>query len=276
MEKKVIFLDIDGTLTEAGSNIPPQSALEAIRKARENGHRVFLCSGRNYDMLSPLLKYGFDGVIASSGGYILVGEKVIFDRPMTEGQKIRAMDVFERNGVFLTIECVDGSYTDERFKTFLEEHKDQKGNSELLRWRRQIEEELNIRPLAEYRGDPVYKMVLMSPDMKCLEEPMGLLGDEFSFCIQDKGEGGIINGELVSKAFDKGKGVERVCRYLNVPLSDTVAFGDSMNDLEMIETAALGICMANGSDTLKEIADEVCPAVDQDGLARAFRKHALC
>ena len=64
MGKKLIFLDIDGTLTEPGKNVPPDSALEAIRRAQANGHKAVLCSGRNYGMLSPLLKYGFDGVIS--------------------------------------------------------------------------------------------------------------------------------------------------------------------------------------------------------------------
>ena len=53
MNKKLIFLDIDGTLTLPGSNEPPRSALEAIRAARAAGPKVFLCSGRNLDMLSP-------------------------------------------------------------------------------------------------------------------------------------------------------------------------------------------------------------------------------
>ena len=66
MEKKVIFLDIDGTLTMPGRNEPPESAIWAIRQAREEGHYVFLCTGRNYEMLRPLLRYDFDGVVASS------------------------------------------------------------------------------------------------------------------------------------------------------------------------------------------------------------------
>ncbi len=73
MERKLIFLDIDGTLTEPGKNVPPQSALEAIRRAQKKGHLVFLCTGRNYDMMKPLLAYDFDGFIASSGAYIRCG-----------------------------------------------------------------------------------------------------------------------------------------------------------------------------------------------------------
>lgn len=55
----------------------------------------------------------------------------------------------------------------------------------------------------------------------------------------------------MNRKFHKGKGVERVCEYLQIPVEDTVAFGDSMNDLEMMETAGLSICMANGSEPLK-------------------------
>ena len=53
MNRKIIFLDIDGTLTEPGSNEPPKSAVWAINQARKEGHYVFLCTGRNYGMLSP-------------------------------------------------------------------------------------------------------------------------------------------------------------------------------------------------------------------------------
>jgi len=80
---KLIFLDIDGTLVPAGTNAPPKSAERAIRLAQERGHRVFLCSGRNLGMLRPLLRYRFDGYVASSGGYVVLGEELLFDHPMS-------------------------------------------------------------------------------------------------------------------------------------------------------------------------------------------------
>lgn len=272
MKRKIVFLDIDGTLTEPGSNEPPESAIEAVRKAREEGHYVFLCTGRNYDMLMPLLKYGFDGVVASSGGYIRCGEETIYDCPMTEEQKRRAMDVLEKNGVFRTLECLDGSYTDEGFKDFLKSHSGN-GNSELLRWREQIEKDLNIRPMGEYKGQPAYKIVVMSRSEEQLEEPRKALSDDFSFCIQGKDRQGFINGEVLNKKFDKGKGIERVCAYLGIPAEDSIAVGDSMNDREMLEAAGLGICMENGCRELKELADEICPSVNEDGIWKVFSAH---
>ena len=147
MEQKLIFLDIDGTLTEPGKNIPPRSAVEAVRQARGKGHKVVLCSGRNYGMLFPVLEFGFDGLIASAGGYIEYNGQVVYDCPMTPEQQTTVLDVFKENGIYRTIGGRNHSYTDEGFKEFLAENIQSKANSELLRWRRQIEESLNIRPM---------------------------------------------------------------------------------------------------------------------------------
>ena len=70
MNQKIIFLDIDGTLTSPGSNVPPESAMKAVRMAQAKGHRVFLCTGRNPAMLAPVLALGFEGAVAGAGGYV--------------------------------------------------------------------------------------------------------------------------------------------------------------------------------------------------------------
>lgn len=272
MNKKIIFLDIDGTLTEPGCNEPPQSALQAIKKTQEKGNLVFLCTGRNYDMLSPLLQYGFDGVIASSGAYIRCGREVIYDCPMTEEEQRQALEILRKNGVFRTVECVDGSYTDEGFKEFLEKNANENSNSELLRWRRQIEESLNIRPMAEYAGQPVYKVVMMMQNEEQLAEPKMVLGEKFDFCIQEHDKYGFINGELIKKEYNKGTALRRVCEHYGIPVEDSLAYGDSMNDLEMMEAAGISVCMENGSGKLKKLADDVCPSVKEDGIYHSFRK----
>ena len=111
--------------------------------------------------------------------------------------------------------------------------------------------------------------------MEALAGPQEALREEFDFCIHGEDAYGFINGEIINRQFDKGKAVEKVCAHLGIPMVDAIAFGDSMNDRQMLETAGLGICMANGSEQLKELADEICPAVWEDGIRAAFEKYCL-
>ncbi len=275
MDQKLIFLDIDGTLTEPGKNAPPPSAADAVRRAREKGHKVVLCSGRNYGMLFPVLQFGFDGLIASAGGYIEYGGHIVYDCPMTRAQQDRVLKVLQENGVYYIIETRNHSYSDESFNEFLKNCIRSDANSELLRWQKHIESDQFTRPMTEYHLEPIYKAVFMSPGMDRLQNPIQCLQDEFHFCIQDENAHSIINGDLINKAFDKGTAVQRLCGHLDIAQKDTIAFGDSMNDLEMLQTAALGICMENGSMELKRLADEICSPFNEDGLYKSFEKLKL-
>ena len=270
MNRKLIFLDIDGTLTPAGSNVPPESALNAIRKAQANGHRVFLCTGRNPAMLAPVLAYGFEGAVASAGGYIFAGDQVLFDCPMTKEQLETGMRLMKENGVFRTIEARDATWGDEDLGDFLAQAGE--GNSELVRWRKALAEELNILPMKSYDGRPIYKIVFMCTDASQLEPVRQALEQDFNFVVQDVAAHHCLNGELINRRFDKGRGVRIVAEAFHTDIADTIGFGDSMNDLEMIETVGYSVCMENGSPLLKEKSSLVCPAVDQDGLAWAFEK----
>ena len=273
MQKKLIFLDIDGTLTPAGSNVPPESAMEAIRRAQAKGHLVFLCTGRNPAMLAPVLALGFDGAVAGAGGYVFAGDEVLFDCPMTQEQFDLGMKLLKENGVFRTIEAKDATWGDEDLGDFLAQAGE--GNSELVRWRKALAEQLNILPMSAYDGRPVYKIVFMCKTMEQLAPARAALEKDYNFVVQDVAAHQCLNGELINRKFDKGRGVRIVAERFGIPIEDTYGFGDSMNDLEMIETVGYSICMDNGSPALKEKSDLVCPAVEKDGLAWAFEKLGL-
>ena len=266
MQKKLIFLDIDGTLTPAGSNVPPASAMEAIRKAQAKGHRVFLCTGRNPAMLAPVLALGFEGAVSCAGGHVFAGDKVLYDCPMTREQFETGMRLLKEQGVFRTIEARRATWGDEDLGEFLARAGE--GNSELVRWRKALAEQLNILPMSQYDGSPIYKIVFMCKTMAALEK-------DFNFVVQDVAAHRCLNGELINRKFDKGRGVKIVAEAFGIGIKDTIGFGDSMNDLEMIETVGYSVCMDNGSAALKEKSDLVCPAVEQDGLAWACEKLGL-
>ena len=105
------------------------------------------------------------------------------------------------------------------------------------------------------------------------------MGDKYNFVMQEVKVGSsdskCINGEIINKEFNKGLGVEIICKRFAAPVDDTIGFGDSMNDLEMIQTVGYSVCMANGSETLQKLSDMVCPSVSDDGLAKAFAELKL-
>ena len=274
-QQKIVFLDIDGTLVTMGHMDPPDSAVEAMRRARENGHLLYLCTGRNLAMLSPMLRYEFDGVVASAGGFIRCGDQVIYDCPMEKKLLENTLGALRSHGISCCLECADAAYADGELQRMMERHLSEKASSELLRWREAFEKDMNIRPMEEYQGQPVYKITVTCESKEQMDRAYQEFEQDFELCIQDLEGSGFVNGELVNRRFHKGKAVERVCAYLGIPLEDSMAFGDSMNDLEMIQTAGIGFGMADGNEKVKAAAAEICPPAEEDGIYRMFEKYGL-
>ena len=277
MKQKLIFLDIDGTLLPPGEMTVPASAVEAIRQARANGHKVFLCTGRNLRMTKPLLAYGFDGFVCSAGGYVGCDGKILVDLPMEPAQVEGLREVLGRAGAECTLEARDDTYGGirmiERF-AHLFPRKPGQLNSEAERWCKTMEYGMTIRPIEEYHGEPVYKVVFIAPNEACLAEAKQLYEDQFIFCESRLGDNpsAIVNGELINRKFNKGTGIKAICDELGCSLADTIGFGDSDNDLTVNEVAGIGIAMGNGEQCAKDAADWVADAVDASGLAHAFER----
>ena len=149
------------------------------------------------------------------------------------------------------------------------------GPEEIFRWREAFEKDMNLRPMEEYQGQPVYKITVACESKEDMDLAYQEFRQDFELCIQDLGGDGFVNGELVNRCFHKGKAVERVCTYLGIPVEDSMAFGDSMNDLEMIQTVGIGFCMADGNEKVKAAAAEICPPAAEDGIYRMFEKYGL-
>ena len=272
---RAIFLDIDGTLTQPGHSAPPVSAVVAIESARRLGRRVFLCTGRCEAMLKPLLQCAdFDGYVASSGGLVVVGSRDVFDCPMTPQEQAHVLTALSDNGVFRTVQTRRGAYCDEGFRDFLRARDVQNGSSELLRWREAIEQRLQMQPMRDYSGEPVYSVVCMSPTRAQLERAMAECS-EFDFVLMDDRQHDIVNAETANRRYDKGSGVKQVCAALGINPADSICFGDSLNDLPMFAAAGFSVCMGNGGEAAKQSADAVCQSVEADGLAKAFADFGL-
>ena len=128
----------------------------------------------------------------------------------------------------------------------------------------------HLTPSRSTTANPVYKIVFIAPNEECLTEVKRQYESQFVFCESRLGDegGGIVNGELINRKFDKGTGIKAICDELGCSLADTIGFGDSDNDLQMTDVVGISVCMANGSDNLKKLCDRICPAVTEDGVAR--------
>ena len=92
--------------------------------------------------------------------------------------------------------------------------------------------------------------------------------------IRDEG-GGIVNGELINRKFDKGTGIKAICCFLGCSLADTIGFGDSDNDLTMLRAAGLGIAMGNAAQNIRLTADAVTASNAECGVAQAIETYIL-
>ena len=111
MDHRLIFLDIDGTLLPPGDMLIPESTLAALDCAKANGHKLFLCTGRNHRMTEPLLRHDcFAGAVCSAGGYVLCDGKTLVDIPMEPQQAEGVRAALERNGVECTLEARDATF----------------------------------------------------------------------------------------------------------------------------------------------------------------------
>ena len=274
MKQKLIFLDIDGTLLPPGEMLIPQSTVEALHKAHANGHKLFLCTGRNLRMTQPLLDYGFDGAVCSAGGYVFCGDKVLVDLPMEPQLAQGVRSAMERHGVECTLEARDATYGSlKMIERWSFTHRDAGPlNSEAARWRKAMQDGMSLTPLSRYDGQPIYKIVYIAEHLHDLDEAKRLYQDQFVFCESnlDTMDDGMVNGELINRKFDKGTGIRAICRHLGHPKEDTIGFGDSDNDLQMTQAAGISVCMGNGSERLKQLCDRIAPTVYEDGLAREF------
>ena len=276
MNRKLIFLDIDGTLLPPGDMLIPDSTLQALRAARANGHKLFLCTGRNLHMTAPLLEYGcFDGAICSAGGYVLCDGQVLVDLPMEPEQCSGLSAVLLQHGVDYTLESRDDTFAGPKMTArwkFTADAPDKPLNSEAARWRKAMQDGMRLTPLDRYDGQPIYKIVYIAEHLRDLDEAKQLYQDQFVFCESnlDTMDDGMVNGELINRKFDKGTGIRAICRHLGHPQEDTIGFGDSDNDLQMTQAAGISVCMGNGSERLKQLCDRIAPTVYEDGLAREF------
>ena len=270
MEKKAIFLDVDGTLVANHGKMTEQ-VKKAITLARNRGHKVFICTGRNkIGIRNELEEVNFDGFIASAGSYIEVADEVVhsryYDRKLIE----KACDVFNRNNIVYNYECTDITYMSPKMmEFFVGGNNEEATNSEMERLKAEQSDKFNVRDMNEYDGRGIHKISFIAMKQEDFDHAFKELKENFNFVVHDMFGSKNINGEIMSKLDNKGTGIKRIVDYLNIDMEDTIGFGDSMNDYEIVTTAGTGVAMGNAHPQLKAAADYVTDDIAEDGVYKA-------
>jgi Cof subfamily protein (haloacid dehalogenase superfamily) len=293
LNRKIIFLDIDGTLSIENS-VPP-SARRAVSAARKNGHLVYLCTGRARLQISPaIVRIGFDGIASSGGTYIESfhdtdapqaqaaikgGGKVLFEA-VIEQEALRSLSAyFDRHGAAYMFELTDRLIAGPYLKPYLAEFYAGRPltfrhlRERLFLWQAVFKKcewgNVNLD-----RGD-VRKVTFWDSGGITFEDVERELSDCFDLARLSIPVDGMRGGEIGPPGVHKGSALEKVAAYHGFERADTIAFGDSDNDSPMIRCAGLGVAMGNAEPSLKAEAGDVTDSVENDGLAKAFKKYGL-
>ncbi len=275
---KILFIDVDGTLTDYENRIPA-SAVEAIRAARANGHKVYLCTGRSRaEIYDDIWSIGLDGLIGGNGAYVEDNGTVVSHKLITLDQCKRAVDWLHARGLEFYLESNSGLYASEKFEA--------RGDSAVKKYaaykQKDHADDFTVQKLfpemifglsgAELYRDDLNKISFILDSYDDYLEAKKIFGDELKVGTWGgKGDRALF-GDFGVKDLSKAKGIAELLEYLKADQADTIAFGDSKWDITMFECCAVSVAMGDGEDAAKEAATFVTDAVDDDGLFNAFKK----
>ncbi|MBK8462186.1 MAG: HAD family hydrolase [Nigerium sp.] len=273
---RVVFVDVDGTLVDHDGRVP-DSAKHAIHAARANGHLVFMCTGRSRPELWPeVTDIGFDGLIAGAGAFAAVGDLELVHRHFDPAQVERVADFFGRHGFDYFFEGAYGLFgthgVRDRVETMLRAAVADAARFANLR--RGFFAYMDLIQVDPRPGRPVSKLLFLLEEGVTFEDVRAEFGD-FHVIPSSVPTFGTLCGEMQLPGVHKASGIDAVLAHLGIPRERTIALGDSDNDLEMLRHAGIGIAMGNARPHVKDAADEVTAAVDEDGVHQALARHGL-
>lgn len=268
---KILFFDIDGTLAHPGQS-PSPATISAIRQARSNGHKAFLSTGRTMDSIpGPVAEIGFDGGIFSSGAVVMCGDQLIAQHFMPDDLVQKILSTLVREGALFSLETAEGRFNRENGADLLSQIDPSGVRSEMMQLAHDVLLDTTAIPYSKYNGQPVYKIAYYSvhhslPDLLCSE-----LGELVKVVPFNNIPGfPLAMGEISDPSITKGRALQEICDHLIVPIAATIAFGDSMNDAEILSVAGMGVAMGNADPVLKEQADMICDRCENDGIAKTL------
>ena len=253
---KIIFFDIDGTLIDMGAGRMSQRTLEALRRLREKGILLCIATGRSPVSLPHFQGAEFDAFLTFNGSYCYSGERTIFSNPIpAEDVKtiIRNAAAIGRPVSLATRTRLAANGADDDLTQYY------------------AFAHLSVEIPSDF--DAVSHQEVYQVMLGCTEaEYPALMVDVHGAKITAWWDRAV---DIIPANGGKGVAVEKILEYYHLDRSQAMAFGDGNNDIEMLCAVGTGVAMANASNRLKEVADDHCGHVAEDGVYHYCIEHGL-
>ncbi|MGL5259372.1 MAG: HAD family hydrolase [Lachnospiraceae bacterium] len=260
---KLLFFDIDGTLLPHRQKFIPDSALCAIKKAKEAGHKIFINTGRtNISLPSIIRELDVDGYICGCGASIYLDGKKVFHNTLPTKRAIEIVEFLRTIHIPSCFEAEHTIYFDPHNKGFSNKEV-QHAYAFFADYKTDIE--------AIFTDDFTFQKFLLHRIPAHLEEQVqDLLGEDLAAITYGNG---VL--EIIQRGFNKGTAIEWIAKELGVSIEDCYAFGDSANDFDMLHVVKHSVAMGNATDEIKKCCEFVTTDILEDGIANALKHYNL-
>lgn len=262
MDKKMIFFDIDGTIISEKTNKCPNSTIDAIKRAHENGHLTFINTGRTFfNVGEEIRNIGFDGYVCGCGTYINYKDKPLFYKTIPRDICFELAQKLREYKIDAIFEGINDIYFDQT--------KIHTGElAELKKW-------FILRGIDVTKSwdDPELnfdKFVVWFNEDSDYNAFISYISEEFDYI--DRGNN---FGEIVPKGYSKATGIQFLQQYFDIPLENCYAIGDSANDLPMLKYVTNSIAMGNSTPALFDLVSFVTKDIEDDGIKHALEHYEI-
>lgn len=256
MNYKIVFFDVDGTITHHEDGSISSKTKEAIIALKSKGLRVVAATGRPLSMCKEIKELGIDTFITANGAYVKHEQIVIHKVPMDK-------KILQEVAEFASTENQDLSFFTEEFSmNGVKDIETLKALKETL--------SLNDYPAINHLiyNQEVYLMCLYADD-----ETVEKYIKNFPHLTFKRWHPFVLN--VLQEEVSKSLAIIKVLQYFKIDKSEAIAFGDGYNDIDMLEFVGLGIAMGNGNENLKQVADFVTKKSSEDGIDYALKKFGI-
>ena len=251
---KAVFFDIDGTLLSHKTNSVPASAVRALEMLREKGILTFIATGRHLPELKKLHALDglhFDGAVSLNGQYCCNDDGVIYHCPIDSRDIATLLDYLREN----PYPCI----LVEEDQMYINFH-----NARVEKVQAMIHSEMPpIGDLSRGYDHPIYEVILYMNDQERTALPP-MPGIKFTSWNMGGADGIPANG-------GKSTGIAKVLAHYGIEKSETMAFGDGENDVDMFSAVGTAIAMGNACQSAKNAAHYITDKVDEDGIWSALK-----